>query len=494
MANDNNKIKNLVNFSDDDPTSEFEIPAFADQSEGGANVPSEVEEKTFDVDEFAASDDASDETVAALKASNKKQLALIEELQFELEESRCRINGLEREVEAREEITANLSREMKGLSERLSATQIELEERRNEVSYLQLSVKEAANAAAEQLAELEKKPAKPSQDISYYMNRIEEQSGLIASNTQEMRDLREQIERTEKYADALRARLQSESHVSDDAMSKQSLLEKNNQGLQQKLDAANDALATLKKENKSLAEDNKKMAGEFEAEVRKIRFELGEAQETITSQSSLNEELASDLIDNREFRQALESQLGELEEKHEQDVQQLQRKLRKARQEADEFDRKMQAKDKAISALMGELANHSSGEIDIGDVASAPDDADDNNIRQVEGYAVGSGDAKSRVARLLIGNRDGKELRFPLFKNRLTIGRTSNNDIQLNVQYISRRHAVVVTENDRTRVVDWGSKNGVFVNQKRIAEKFLKSGDIVTIGTTKFTYEERTKR
>ncbi|MEM8817650.1 MAG: FHA domain-containing protein [Pseudomonadota bacterium] len=95
---------------------------------------------------------------------------------------------------------------------------------------------------------------------------------------------------------------------------------------------------------------------------------------------------------------------------------------------------------------------------------------------------------------MLIGRIDNQELRFPLFKKRLTIGRTQQNDIQLNVPYISRRHAVVLTEGDTTRVVDWGSKNGVYVNSRRVTEHFLKSGDKVTIGNADFHYEERVRR
>ena len=51
-----------------------------------------------------------------------------------------------------------------------------------------------------------------------------------------------------------------------------------------------------------------------------------------------------------------------------------------------------------------------------------------------------------------------------------------------------------MTEGDTTRVVDWGSKNGVYVNSKRVTEHFLKSGDRVTIGDASFRYEERPKR
>ena len=101
---------------------------------------------------------------------------------------------------------------------------------------------------------------------------------------------------------------------------------------------------------------------------------------------------------------------------------------------------------------------------------------------------------KDRVTRVLIGSVEGRELQFPLFKDRLTIGRTEQNDIQLKAPYISRRHALIITEDDTTRVVDWGSKNGVFVNSRRVGEHFLKNGDIIAIGIAKFRYEERPKR
>ncbi|KPK12893.1 MAG: hypothetical protein AMJ68_00150 [Acidithiobacillales bacterium SG8_45] len=98
------------------------------------------------------------------------------------------------------------------------------------------------------------------------------------------------------------------------------------------------------------------------------------------------------------------------------------------------------------------------------------------------------------MSRVLIGKVGEQELRFPLFKKRLTIGRTQQNDIQLQAPHISRRHAVVMTEGDVTRVIDWGSKNGVYVNSNRVTEHFLASGDVVTIGDARFRYEERPKR
>ena len=99
-----------------------------------------------------------------------------------------------------------------------------------------------------------------------------------------------------------------------------------------------------------------------------------------------------------------------------------------------------------------------------------------------------------RLSRVLIGTVDDQVLRFPLFKDRLTIGRTKDNDIQLAAAYISRRHAVIQTDDDVTRIIDWGSKNGIFINGEKIDEHFLSHGDAIVIGNAKFRYEELKKR
>lgn len=102
--------------------------------------------------------------------------------------------------------------------------------------------------------------------------------------------------------------------------------------------------------------------------------------------------------------------------------------------------------------------------------------------------------SSERVSRVLIGTVDNLTLRFPLFKKSLTIGRTKDNDIQINAAYVSRRHAVIQTENGVTRIIDWGSKNGVQVNSASVSERFLCHGDTIIIGNVGFLYEERKKR
>jgi hypothetical protein len=215
------------------------------------------------------------------------------------------------------------------------------------------------------------------------------------------------------------------------------------------------------------------------------------AQETLADQEGLNEQLASDLIDNRGFRQALESHVGELEREGEEHLRDLMDQLTLARQEAEDYEDKLRIKDGAIADLMKELTSRNK-RVELSDDV-------DGVLRKIDGFRSTHGQPsastnREKVACLLIGNVDGREVRFPLFKDRLTIGRTSHNDIQLDMRFVSRRHAVISSDCGKTRVIDWGSKNGVFVNKKRVAEKILSPGDIVTIGTTEMRYEERTKR
>ncbi|MFT5500696.1 MAG: chromosome segregation ATPase [Woeseiaceae bacterium] len=489
MANENNKNNRLVSPVDEDPTSDFEIPASLKRLAETNILQQEVDENTFDVDKHAAGQDASVDSMATPGEQSKNQSEHIEQLQFEIEQLLSRVNGLDREISVREEISTNISQEYKAVKQKYTNSKKELQDRRHEIDFLQHALTESAKSVTRVSANNERRQEEAAQEIRYYRTQLEEQTGLAASNLQEMRDLANQAERTEKYADSLRVKLQSLTYADAKKHSSRRGLEQSLEITQTESHALTEQLADEQQQNQQLKNRVTQLEEDYAREIRQLRFELGSAQETISSKDGMNEQLASDLIDNQGFRQALESKLGEIEENNLQNAQKLTRQLRKAQQEADEYERKMRAKDKAIAALMSELANPAEHD------ESAP--ASDNPLSKIDGYAAAKPNLPARtprVAKLLIGKSDGRDLRFPLFKDRLTIGRTANNDIQLNVRYISRRHAVIVTDNGRTRLVDWGSKNGVYVNQERVAERFLNSGDVVIIGTTKFRYEERPKR
>jgi chromosome segregation ATPase len=322
-------------------------------------------------------------------------------------------------------------------------------------------------------------------------NRIEDQNGLIARNRQELRELKQQILRTESYADELRFKVQDEGHSSSDA-------NRNKNQMAAALADATEDVREMKEELEKattlvseLEEQSQQLQSEFDDEVRKIRFELGGAEETIAGHESVNQQLASDLIDNNEYRQALESQLESSSKKNHRTIRDLNRQLKKQNIINEDIERQLENKDNAIAALLNELASRSRTIESIGEIENVIHEIDGRMSDRIDDKSASE---KDRMARLLIGNVDGQELQFPLFKQRLTIGRTAHNDIQLKAHFISRRHAVIVTENEQTRIIDWGSKNGVYVNDSRIAEQKLKNGDIVAIGTAEFRYEERPKR
>jgi pSer/pThr/pTyr-binding forkhead associated (FHA) protein len=151
----------------------------------------------------------------------------------------------------------------------------------------------------------------------------------------------------------------------------------------------------------------------------------------------------------------------------------------------------LENKGETINCLLAELAKKPQQSSTKNEIEGVIDDIDERVAEQIQSRPPGN---RGRLSRVLIGKIDRQELRFPLFKDRLTIGRTDHNDIQLKATYVSRRHAVVVTDRDSARIIDWGSRNGVFVNGERVTEHFLRNGDQVRVGTAEFRYEERPKR
>ncbi len=68
------------------------------------------------------------------------------------------------------------------------------------------------------------------------------------------------------------------------------------------------------------------------------------------------------------------------------------------------------------------------------------------------------------------------------------IGREKGNDITVEDHEASRRHAEIRKYNDTYSLADLDSSNGTFLNNCRIAEAELKSGDRIQIGRTLFLY------
>jgi signal transduction histidine kinase len=92
------------------------------------------------------------------------------------------------------------------------------------------------------------------------------------------------------------------------------------------------------------------------------------------------------------------------------------------------------------------------------------------------------------VPRLLViqGADEGKQ--FELAEEVISVGRDASNHIRLHDTEISRRHAEFRQTPEGYKLVDIGSANGTFVNNKKIEVVPLQAGDHVAFGQTLLVY------
>jgi hypothetical protein len=82
----------------------------------------------------------------------------------------------------------------------------------------------------------------------------------------------------------------------------------------------------------------------------------------------------------------------------------------------------------------------------------------------------------------LLGHVGGRRVTWPVNGPRATIGRGLDNDVVLEDASVSRHHAEVVRESGRTEIRDLGSRNGTWVNARRITVSAVHPGDQVAFG------------
>lgn len=70
----------------------------------------------------------------------------------------------------------------------------------------------------------------------------------------------------------------------------------------------------------------------------------------------------------------------------------------------------------------------------------------------------------------------------------IIIGRNADNDLRIENLAVSGRHARLEPEGSRYRIVDAGSTNGTFVNDRKVEAQTLKEGDRVTLGKHSLTF------
>ena len=85
------------------------------------------------------------------------------------------------------------------------------------------------------------------------------------------------------------------------------------------------------------------------------------------------------------------------------------------------------------------------------------------------------------MPRLIILSKDRSAKQVYISGRMTTIGRNPTNSLVVDRDRVSRKHAVIDWDGEQYTIIDIGSRNGTFVNGKRIEMQVLANGDNIDI-------------
>ena len=116
-------------------------------------------------------------------------------------------------------------------------------------------------------------------------------------------------------------------------------------------------------------------------------------------------------------------------------------------------------------------------------------------VPNIETVLPPHGEAAHTVARVLLATEGRTVIERELKPGRMVIGRTPDNDLQIDSKFISRHHCQIVTQADSCVIEDLNSTNGIYVQSKRVRRYNLNDGDVVQVGQHEIMYiDERVPR
>jgi len=137
-----------------------------------------------------------------------------------------------------------------------------------------------------------------------------------------------------------------------------------------------------------------------------------------------------------------------------------------------------------ISLRAGDLIMIGSVQAKFAKIESTPGSSSAPLVQQEPPQDHGATRVRAAIPRYVVrgvsGSLFGKV--FPI-KGPTTIGRTSDCDIVIDTDEVSRRHALLKPTSQGLSVEDLGSSNGTFINNQRVQQAFLNPGDELRIDT-----------
>ena len=102
-------------------------------------------------------------------------------------------------------------------------------------------------------------------------------------------------------------------------------------------------------------------------------------------------------------------------------------------------------------------------------------------------------DGLEEPGRYLVFHDSGSVRTVAVPGSSMRIGRSLSAELRFEDPTVSRRHAVLLVEDEGVRVLDDRSLNGVFVNGERAVSQLLRDGDEIVIGRYRLRFADRTR-
>jgi hypothetical protein len=146
------------------------------------------------------------------------------------------------------------------------------------------------------------------------------------------------------------------------------------------------------------------------------------------------------------------------------------------------------------TAMMGAFATEKKG-VGLSEVEAAIEElgwqeysSTTNQMKQLHVPATTDTDLGGPLARIVVTFEGKRVAERELAPGRLIIGRTAENDLQIDSKFVSRHHCQIITTVDGSTVEDLNSTNGVYVRSRRIRRQHLNAGDVVVLGKHEILY------
>jgi len=94
------------------------------------------------------------------------------------------------------------------------------------------------------------------------------------------------------------------------------------------------------------------------------------------------------------------------------------------------------------------------------------------------------------LGRLTVATDGRNVMERTLRPGRFFIGRTAENDLQIDSKYISRHHCQLLVSPEAAIIEDLNSTNGILLHGRRVRRHVLRDGDVIVIGTHELRYDD----